>query len=116
MPGMLGAMPSRGTLQRYVSAGLRMQFRLWLLREMQLMATRHVGRMEDDRSALCGAGTGRATRPKESVNCPDCRTILNHIRGTYPSHAEYTDWRPTTAQRRQAAQDFIADMHGGADD
>lgn len=77
---------------------------------------RHAGRMEDDRSALCGADTGRPTRPKESVNCPDCRTILNHTRQVYPQHAGYNDWRLTAQQRRDSVAAFVADMHGGADD
>lgn len=76
----------------------------------------HAGRMGDDRSALCGASTGRATRPRETVNCPTCRVILNHVRDAYPEHAEYTDWRSTPEQLRQAARDMVADMHGGADD
>lgn len=77
---------------------------------------RHAGRMDDDRSALCGSTTGRATRPKESVNCPSCRVILNHVREVYPQHAGHTDWRSTAAQRRRAARDMAADMMGGAND
>jgi len=77
---------------------------------------RHAGRMDDDRGALCGSQIGRATRPKESVNCPTCRTILNHVRQTYPQHAGYTDWRLSERERHEAAMRFVADMHGGTDD
>jgi hypothetical protein len=66
--------------------------------------------MADDRSPLCGATTGRATRPEESVNCPMCRVILNHVRQVYPSHAEYTDWRLTAKQRREAAESMYRDL------
>jgi hypothetical protein len=77
---------------------------------------RHAGRMDDDRNPLCGA-QGRATRPKETVNCPDCRVILNHIRSAYPAHAEYTDWRLTKAEKARAAEDMYRDLVlGGAGD
>jgi hypothetical protein len=69
---------------------------------------------------LCGPQQinhrGRITRPKETVNCPDCRVVLNHIRELYPQHAGYMDWRLTAEARRQAAADFVADMCGGAND
>jgi hypothetical protein len=83
---------------------------------MSLEKTRHASRMGGISSSLCGELTGRMSRPKESVNCPDCRTILNHVRQQYPQHANYTDWRLTAEQRQQAARDFVADMHGGAND
>jgi hypothetical protein len=66
--------------------------------------------------ALCGITDGRLTHPKQTVNCPNCRVILNHTRQQYPQHAGFSDWRLTSDQRRQAARDFVADMNGGADD
>jgi hypothetical protein len=77
---------------------------------------RHAGRMGDDRRPLCGATTGRATRPKESINCPECRIIVNFVRETYPHHAGHTDWRLTPEQERKAIARMAADMYGGADD
>lgn len=77
---------------------------------------RHASRMEGSSQSLCGSQEGRATRPKESVNCPECRVILNHVRHAYPQHAGHTDWRSTAEQRRQAARDMAADMMGGAND
>jgi hypothetical protein len=68
--------------------------------------------MGDDRSSLCGLA-GRSTRPKEVVNCPTCRVILNHLRSAYPAHAEYTDWRPTKAQLAEAADAMHRDLVGG---
>jgi len=79
---------------------------------------RHASRASDYAAgiALCGVTDERLTRPKQTVNCPECRVILNHIRQHYPQHADYTDWRLTADQRRKAARDFVADMHGGSDD
>jgi hypothetical protein len=77
---------------------------------------RHAGRMGDDRRPLCGATTGRATRPKESINCPECRIIVNFVRETYPHHAGHTDWRLTPEQERKAIARMAADMYGGDDD
>ncbi len=77
--------------------------------------TRHAARTSDG-DFLCGPGEGRVTEPKESVNCPMCRTILNNVRERYPEHADYDDWRLTRAQERQAARDMVADMQGGACD
>lgn len=72
---------------------------------------------------LCGSTVehlrkvpSRFTQPKEAVNCPECRVVLNHVRDRYPEHASYTDWRLTAEEQRRAAADFVADMHGGADD
>lgn len=82
--------------------------------------TRHASRTSDSDTAsgiaLCGVTDGRLTRPKQTVNCPNCRVILNHVRKAYPQHAGYTDWRATAKQKREATAAFIADMHGGADD
>jgi hypothetical protein len=58
---------------------------------------RHASHPEPDR-ALCGARNGSRTRPKEQVNCPECRVILNHVRYRYPAHARYGDWRLTREQ------------------
>jgi hypothetical protein len=58
---------------------------------------RHASHPEPDR-ALCGARNGSRTRPKEQVNCPECRVILNHVRDRYPAHARYGDWRLTREQ------------------
>lgn len=81
------------------------------------MTTRHASQTSDRSSpSLCGASTGRTTYPKESVNCPDCRVVLNHTRRQYPQHADYGDWRLTDKERKQAAAAFVADMHGGAND
>lgn len=73
---------------------------------------RHASRMADSYS-LCGSSSGRLTKPMESVNCPTCRVILNHVRDQYPEHAEYTDWRLTKDQERQAARDMYRDLVGG---
>lgn len=74
---------------------------------------RHASRLDDSPQFLCGAPGGRKTRPKESINCPTCRAILNHVRDRYPSHASHTDWRLTKEQRQQAARDMYADLVGG---
>lgn len=80
-------------------------------------AIRHASKTSDRRSApLCGVVVGRTTAPKESVNCPECRVILNHVRNNYPAHAVYTDWRLTPAQARKAVDRMVADMYGGTDD
>lgn len=71
---------------------------------------RHARAIADAPDALCGARTGRNTRPTESVSCPQCRVILNHVRRTYPEHADYTDWRPTKAQRHEAASAMYRDL------
>lgn len=73
---------------------------------------RHAARMADSFS-LCGSSSGRLTKPHESVNCPTCRVILNHVRDRYPEHAGYTDWRLTKDQERQAARDMYRDLVGG---
>jgi hypothetical protein len=77
---------------------------------------RHARRMSAGGVPLCGSQTGVVTKPKEVVNCPCCRVILNYVRQTYPAHAEYTDWRLTKAELKRAAQDMAADMAGGAND
>lgn len=64
---------------------------------------------------LCG-DYGQVSRPGDTVNCPSCRTVLNHVRRAYPEHAGYTDWRPTTSQLREASKRMAADIYGGADD
>lgn len=76
------------------------------------MLTRHASKLDDSREALCGEQAGRLTRPKESVNCPTCRVILNHVRARYPEHAEHYDWRLTTDQMREAAADMYRDLVG----
>jgi hypothetical protein len=76
---------------------------------------RHASHPEPDR-ALCGARNGSRTRPKEQVNCPECRVILNHVRDRYPAHARYGDWRLTREQKRRATARMAADMYGGDDD
>lgn len=75
----------------------------------------HASRLDDSSATLCGVDwdqKNRKTRPKEVVNCPTCRAILNHIRDRYPSHAEYTDWRLTKDQMREAARDMARDLLG----
>jgi hypothetical protein len=59
---------------------------------MEQAVVRHAGRMGDDPTPLCGATTGRATKPKETINCPDCRVIVNFVRETYPFHGGHSDW------------------------
>lgn len=77
--------------------------------------TRHAARTSAE-DFLCGAGEGRTTKPKEVVNCPMCRVILNNLWKRYPEHDEYGDWRLTPEQERSAARDMLADMRAGADD
>ena len=75
-----------------------------------LKGVRHAANPSGPLGFLCGASHGRATRPKETVNCPDCRVTINAIRQTYPEHAEYTDWRPTKEQEREAAEAMYRDL------
>lgn len=74
---------------------------------------RHASAVDDRQLNLCSAAGGHRTKPKESVNCPACRVIMNHVRDRYPEHASYTDWRLTRDQVRQAARDMRADLVGG---
>jgi hypothetical protein len=74
---------------------------------------RHASRLDDSNHSLCGDSSGRLTKPKESVNCPTCRAILNHVHDRYPEHASHTDWRLTKEQSRQAAREMYADLVGG---
>lgn len=79
------------------------------------MATRHASELDDSKYALCGdrVGAPGLTKPKDVVNCPRCRAILNHVRQRYPEHAEYTDWRATKEQMREAVNDMYRDLVGG---
>jgi hypothetical protein len=75
----------------------------------------HASRLDDDSATLCTANVdrkNRKTRPNESVNCPTCRAILNHVRERYPQHADYGDWRLTREQMREAARDMARDLLG----
>jgi len=76
------------------------------------MTTRHASKLDDSKETLCGETGGRLTKPKELVNCPTCRVILNHVRGRYPEHARYGDWRLTKDQMREAAADMRRDIYG----
>lgn len=76
------------------------------------MSTRHASKLEDSQEPLCALPGGRLTKPNESTNCPRCRAILNHVRQQYPQHAEYTDWRLTKEQMREAARDMARDLLG----
>lgn len=75
----------------------------------------HASLMAYGGETLCGAG-GETTLPRETVNCPDCRVALNHLRHRYPEHAQYADWRLTREQERKAVEGMVADMYGGVDD
>jgi hypothetical protein len=52
----------------------------------------HAPRREGDYVPLCGAWSGSGqdrpltTPPGREVNCPDCRTIINHIRANITEH------------------------------
>lgn len=76
--------------------------------------TRHASQMEDSQFSLCGERVGKRglTEPKDVVNCPTCRAILNHVRQQYPQHAEYADWRLTKEQMSEAARDMARDLLG----
>jgi len=55
---------------------------------------RHAGQTSDNHpTSLCGIDGVKCTQPGETVDCPDCRVILDHVRSTYPEHARYSDWR-----------------------
>lgn len=82
---------------------------------MKRQMIRHAGRLDDDSATLCTANVdsrNRKTRPGESINCPTCRAILNHVRQRYPEHAGHTDWRSTREQTREAARDMARDLLG----
>jgi hypothetical protein len=68
---------------------------------------RHASRMEGSRQTLCGSEEGRTTRPHESVNCPDCRVVMNHVSRNY---RDYFDWRMTAKERRGAADAMYRDL------
>lgn len=75
--------------------------------------TRHAACTSDEYpDALCGADDGAFTNPRETVNCPQCRVILNHVRRSFPWHAGYTDWRLTKEQARAAVSGMAADARG----
>ncbi len=61
--------------------------------------------------ALCGS-LGPVTRPQESIDCEDCRRVLDDLRKRYPSNWRYTDMRPTAQQRREFLEGMRADMEG----
>lgn len=75
---------------------------------------RHASQLDDSRFSLCGEMVGKRgmTEPKDVVNCPTCRAILNHVRQRYPQHAEYTDWRLTKEHMGEAARDMRRDLLG----
>lgn len=81
------------------------------------MSKVHASRTTDrGKLPLCG-GIGPMTKPNETVNCPDCRTIMNHIHQNYPLRfGGYWDIRPTRAESHAAAERLMADAYGGADD
>lgn len=89
---------------------------------MSTESVRHASRESQGSTALCGRDVGgrehRMTRPKELVNCPDCRVVLNHVRKQYPEQggSYYGDWRLKPESEKKAARDMLADMYGGADD
>jgi hypothetical protein len=77
------------------------------------MGTRHASKFFEPRAeALCGSNEGRTTFPKETVNCPECRCILNNLRENYPERFDHTDIRATKDERREAAADMARDMYG----
>lgn len=57
---------------------------------LHAMTIVHAPRKQDDYIPLCGAWS--STNPPAMsvigglVNCPDCRTIINHIRANFISH------------------------------
>ena len=87
--------------------------------KMAKQVTRHATAADGVRVGLCGTifrGSQCGTNPRESVNCPECRTALSYVRQVYPYHANYTDWRLTAKEERVGVERMIADMHGGTDD
>lgn len=50
----------------------------------------HAPRREGDYVGLCGhyssTPVDTIAQPGQSVNCPDCRTIINHIRANITEH------------------------------
>jgi hypothetical protein len=73
---------------------------------------RHASRLDDSKQSLCGESPGYLTRPRETINCPTCRVILNHVRDRYAQDG-YSDRRLTKDEMRQAAREMYADLVGG---
>lgn len=55
------------------------------------MVTLHAPRMEGDYTPLCGAWSSLNATPVvasgQIVNCPACRTVINHVRANITEHA-----------------------------
>lgn len=72
------------------------------------VVTLHATRMEDLDSFLCPSMTGRAAKPGEIVNCPECRVAINHVKRNYSEF--YANTTMTKEQKREAARDMYRDL------
>lgn len=78
---------------------------------MNEVTVRHASRLDDSRDRLCGAASGRPTNVQESINCPTCRAILNHVRQRYGD--EYHHRGLTATEAQEATRAMYADLVGG---